>query len=618
MQSITAKEFLEKRATLSYTLIDVRTPEEYQREHLTGAINMPLDYFQDYITELPKYKNIVVYCNTWNSSSQFYKRAEHAWISGIINLSWGISGCIGCNKTKQKWALPMMQQVQITAWALVLFGIVLAKLFHSYTRHEYFIGISAFVGAWLIFAGSTGRCWLAKLLAKLPWNQFRWHKKVTEVRGKDLLIKQFEDKHLAHYSYIAISDGQAMVVDPERDIQKYLDYAAQHNAMITAVYNTHPHADFASGHLELHEKTWATIYVGEKVWAEYPHIPLSWGEEILCGKATIIPYFTPWHSPDSFSFVIKDAAQKELWFFTGDWLFLGDVGRADLRETVGNIKAKQVELAGMMYDTTRNILPTLDGSIVILPAHGAGTSCGKWLSKMNIDTLSHQRIYNPMLQEMSKEDFIMELTSDQPAIPAYFTNSVVLNKRGNRDYADALHNIPHLTSIDTTAIIIDTRSHLLALKYPISPTAINIPHDSNAFVGMIGAIVKPQERYMLIIEKKAEVAAILHAIISIGYEESLVWIYCIEEQMAAPYIIHHSDLVTHASEYTILDVRSASTYKDNNTAINAINIPIEQLRDRIAELDKSTMYVPFCGSTYKSHIAFSLLHSAGYLVRALA
>ncbi len=126
---------------------------------------------------------------------------------------------------------------------------------------------------------------------------------------------------------------------------------------------------------------------------------------------------------------MQDASSKQIGFFTGDWLFIGDVGRADLRENVGNIKAQQRELAGMMYDTTREILPQLDGALMILPAHGAGTSCGKGLSKQNMATLENQKQYNPMLETMSKEDFVAELTSDQPSIPAYFTNSVLLNKK---------------------------------------------------------------------------------------------------------------------------------------------------------------------------------------------
>ncbi len=153
--------------------------------------------------------------------------------------------------------------------------------------------------------------------------------------------------------------------------------------------------------------------------------------------------------------------------FTGDRVFIGDVGRADLRETVGNIKAKQEELAGMMYDTTRAILPKLDGNLMLLAAHGAGTSCGKGLSKMNMDTLSNQIKYNPMLQEMTRDDFIKELSSEQPSIPAYFTNSVLLNKTGNISYSEAYKKIQELDTLPKEeVVIVDVRTREQAENNP--------------------------------------------------------------------------------------------------------------------------------------------------------
>ncbi len=612
MKNITPKE-LQERWQKNFTLIDVRTPEEFALEHITWAVNMPLDYFQDHVAELKKLTNIVVYCNSWNSSAQFYKRAEQQGIHSIANLVWWLSWCTVCQKTKQKWALPMMQQVQIVAWSIVLIWIILSLLLHNY-----FIGLSAFVWVWLIFAWSTGWCWLAKLLWRLPWNRVWWSHKKTEIFGNSVRIKQFEDKNLAHYSYIAISNWEAVVVDPERDVQKYIDYALGHNARIIWVLNTHPHADFASWHVEIAQKTGATIYIWEKVWAEYVHTPLKGWEEISFWNAKVHTYFTPWHSPDSISYLIKDSQDKQIAFFTGDWLFLWDVGRADLRENVWNIKAKQAELAGMMYDTTREILPLLDGNLAILPAHWAGTSCGKRLSKMNIDTLANQRKYNPMLQVMTKEAFVNELTSDQPAIPAYFTNSVLLNKRGNTDYEVAVHSIKRITSLDWYERIVDTRPDWIAQLYPISPYSINIPHNSTSFVGMLWALIKPTEKAVLIIEKHSDVQHIVHGLVSIWYETCIIWIYVVEENMSYPHIIHKHDLHEGSNWYTVLDVRSEAAFRDNNTHENVVNIPIEQLPNRIEELDKNVTYIPYCWWTYKSYIAYSLLTTHGYQSKKLA
>lgn len=146
----------------------------------------------------------------------------------------------------------------------------------------------------------------------MPWNRVKGLARQTVIHGKNLIIKQFEDKKLAHYSYIAISGTEAVVVDPERDIRKYTEYAREHGAKIIGVMNTHPHADFASGHAEIHDTTGATIYVGDKVGAEYEHTPLKGGEEISFGTAQIIAYFTPGHSPDSISYLVKDTDGREV------------------------------------------------------------------------------------------------------------------------------------------------------------------------------------------------------------------------------------------------------------------------------------------------------------------
>lgn len=606
MKTITPNQLKELKNTV--TLVDVRTPEEYQLEHIEWAINMPLDDFEKIKENLRIYTNIVCYCNTWNSSAQFCKRAEHAWFDNVLNLSWWLSWCKTCTTIKKKWALPMMQQVQIAAWSLVLLWILLAKTFHNYTWHEYFIWLSAFVWAWLIFAWSTWWCGLAKLLVKLPRNRIPEINTQTEITGNKLLIKQFEDKNLAHYSYVAISNWEAIVVDPERDPTKYYTYIKEHNATIVWVLNTHPHADFASGHLEIHQTTGAKIYVWEKVWAEYLHIPLKWNETISFWDAQIGTYFTPGHSPDSISYLVKDAWGKEIWLFSWDRVFIGDVWRADLRESVGNIKAKQEELAALMYESTRSILPTLDSNLMLLPAHGAWTSCGKWLSKHNMDTLGNQIQLNPMLQPMTKEEFINELTADQPTIPAYFTNSVLVNKTWNRTTAEALQNIQLINTLpeNKDILVIDTRSREQATTYPISNKSIVISHENTNFIGMIGAIIQPTQQFVLIIEKKADIQKVEHNILSIWYETQLAGIYCIEEHGYHQFVTHKQN-IEDTSEMTILDVRSTSTYKDNPVYKDACNIPLEELPARIHELDKNSTYVPYCWWAYKSNIAISLL-----------
>lgn len=606
MKTINQSQLLEKSKQAKTLVVDARTSAEYRLEHITGAVNLPIDQFPDHITTLKQYDNVVVYCNSWGTSSQFVKKAQQAWIEHCYNLIGWISSCQPSSITKIKWPLPITRQVHLAAGLLVLAWAILSLIFN-----QWLIAISAFVWAGLTFAGLSGRCGMAKLLVMMPWNQD--HSTPVQhhtIKGKDLIIRQFEDKKLAHYSYVAISNGDAIVVDPERNPQKYYDFIDSHHATLVWIYNTHPHADFASGHLQMHLDTGATIYVWDKVGAEYPHTAVVGGEKIMFGAASVTVQFTPGHSPDSMSYLIQDSDNKQVWLCTGDWVFIGDVGRADLRESVGNIKAAQAQLAAQMYDTTRELLPTLDQSLMLLPAHGAGTSCGKWLSKQPMDTLANQMKYNPMLQDMSKEAFVAELSSDQPSIPAYFTHSVLLNKTGNSSVTQAREVITMLENLPSDTTILDTRTRQQATNYPVSQTSINLPHQNNNFVWMLGAIIMPKQSFILVVEKHADLNPALHDIMSIGYEYMITGVYVIEDHGAHEHIIHHKDLDT--CDVVILDVRAASTVSSNPFAAWAVNIPIEQLAGAIDTLDKSVTYVPYCGWSYKSDIAISLLRAHGY------
>lgn len=584
-------------------IIDVRTPEEFNLEHIDWAINMPVDLFDTFVEQLKNYTNTYVYCNTGNSSTLFAQKAQAVGIETTIVL-WGISARSKKYPTiKKKWALPMMQQVQVAAWSLVLLWVLLSLV----TSNWWFVALSTFVWAGLVFAWSTGYCGMAKVLTKMPWNRIKSAVE-TEFHGKDLIIKQFEDKNLAHYSYIAISNGKAVVVDPERDPSKYYDYAKEHNAQIIGVYETHPHADFASSHLQISKETWATIYVGELVGAEYPHTALHDGDILSFGSASIKALFTPWHSPDSFSFLIADTHNKQIWLCTGDWLFIWDVGRADLRESVGNVKAKQEELAGMMYDTTRSILPTLDTALHILPTHGSGSLCGKWLSKRNTDTLASQQIHNPMLQEMEKETFVSLLTSDQPNIPAYFTHSVLVNKKWSPDQKSSIENIPHIKEFDTTqdAVIIDTRDFNLYHNYPIHTKSINIPHKNDNFVTLLWSLIQPTKWFILIVEHNGDIHNVLHKIASIAYEWLCQWVYVVD-QKTHTLIAHKHDIEKDKNSYRILDVRNQSAYTNNTIHTNSIHMPLESLVERINELPNDKILIPYCWWEYKSGIAISIV-----------
>ena len=233
-----------------------------------------------------------------------------------------------------------------------------------------------------------------------------------------MIIQQFYDKGLAHASYAVVRTGKMIVIDPARDPQPYYDFAAQHNADITGVIETHPHADFISSHLEIHQATNAVIYASKLTGAEYPHESFDDGDTIQLSDIKLKAINTPGHSPDSICILVEDDNGKEEALFTGDTLFVGDVGRPDLRENVGNITAKKEELARALYHSTRDRLMKLPHSVKVYPAHGPGSLCGKNMSPDLESTIGRELRENYALQLMSEPEFIKTIISDQPFIPS--------------------------------------------------------------------------------------------------------------------------------------------------------------------------------------------------------
>ncbi|HEV2833511.1 MAG TPA: MBL fold metallo-hydrolase, partial [Hanamia sp.] len=254
-------------------------------------------------------------------------------------------------------------------------------------------------------------------------------------------VVQFEDKNLAHYSYALISKGEIALIDPARNPQPYYDLADQHQAKITTVIETHPHADFISSHAEIHETTGATIYVSKLLSADYEHRFFDEGDTVIVGDVTLKALNTPGHSPDSICIVAINEKGKEEVVFTGDTLFIGDCGRPDLRESAGGITASHEDLAKQMYYSLREKLMNLPDDVLVYPAHGAGSLCGKGLSNKNSSTIGMEKATNWCLQNSSPEEFVKQLLTDQPFVPKYFTYAVALNKKGAGKYLDGINKI---------------------------------------------------------------------------------------------------------------------------------------------------------------------------------
>src|ERR1700733_12813972 len=280
-----------------------------------------------------------------------------------------------------------------------------------------------------------------------------------------MIFKQFYLNCLAHASYLIGDEatGTAAVVDPQRDIERYLEFAAEHRVQIKHVFLTHLHADFVAGHLELRDRVGAKIYLGAKAKAEYRFTPLGDGDVVEFGRVRLQALETPGHTPESISILVYDLAQNEAEphaVLTGDTLFIGDVGRPDLRVALGWSAS---DLGGRLYDSLHTKLLGLPDDSLVYPAHGAGSLCGKSLSKETVSTLGEQRRTNYALQPMSKEAFISVVTADQPDAPAYFAYDAVLNSEERPTLDETLARVNARARDDVLALqavgaqILDTR-----------------------------------------------------------------------------------------------------------------------------------------------------------------
>ena len=426
-------------------------------------------------------------------------------------------------------------------------------------------------------------------------------------------IEQFEDKGLAQYGYAILSEStrEVVLIDPARDPQPYYDYAEANQAKIVGVIETHPHADFVSSHLEIHQKTGATIYVHSLVGADYPHQAFDEGAELQLGDLKLRSLHTPGHSPDGISIVLQQG-DKDKAVFTGDTLFIGDVGRPDLRENAGNITAKREELARQMYHSTREKLMKLADDVLVYPAHGAGTLCGKALSQANSSTIGAEKISNYALQPMSEDQFVKILTEDQPFIPKYFGYDVSLNKKGAPAYQASVEQVKRLEKNfkpEPGVLVVDARNEKIYKKGHYQG-AINI-QNGGKFETWLGSIIDPKESFYLVAESDKELYELIAKAAKIGYE-SLIKGAFVQEGAAAVASpnIDLKDFVNHPEKYTIVDIRNQSEVKENSYFKNAINIPLPELRERVREIPAAKPVVVHCAGGYRSAAGSSIVETA--------
>ncbi len=429
-------------------------------------------------------------------------------------------------------------------------------------------------------------------------------------------IKQFEDKNLSHYSYavMSASEKKIVLIDPARNTQPYLEYAKKNDAQITGVIETHPHADFVSSHLELHQTTGATIYASKHVHAYYPHQAFDEGQTIKIGKIKLTALNTPGHSPDSISILLEyEGKQKAV--FTGDTLFIGDCGRPDLREGAGKIQITKLELAKQMYHSLRDKLMKLEDDVTVYPAHGAGTLCGKNLSEESSSTIGEEKRSNWSLQDATEEEFVQKLLADQPFVPHYFPFAVELNRKGAAGLKESLARIKtgDLADGDITAVLdktlwlIDTRKEA-DFKNGHLPHSINLM-EKGKFETWLGSIMKPGEKFYLAGGSNEQLQTMLERTAAIGYESQVVEAFVMESGKVKEEKINVSDFKNHQEDYTIVDVRNTSEVKQGKIFAGSIAIPLAEVRDRLEEIPTNKPIVVHCAGGYRSAAASSIIDS---------
>ena len=437
-----------------------------------------------------------------------------------------------------------------------------------------------------------------------------------------MIFEQFYLECLSHASYLVgdTSTGTAVVVDPQRDIQQYLDRSQELGLTIAYVLETHFHADFLSGHLELANATGATICFGAEARPQFPARLLQDNEQLVLGEVVIEARLTPGHTPESTSYVVYEHAGDAVPYgvLTGDTLFIGDVGRPDLLVSVGKTAD---ELAHLLFASIQNKLLTLPDPTRVYPAHGAGSACGKNLSTETMSTMGEQRRDNYALQYTDANAFVAAVTEGQPEAPGYFVYDAILNQK-DRDTLDE-HQEPVELSVtqlidkrDAGVQIIDTReSQYFAAGHLNGSVNVGL---AGRYAEYAGSVINPDEDIVIITDAGLALEAKVR-LARIGYDR-VVGHFLADNLADVPSEVGRASRLT-ASEFLdrqslishlqIIDVRGDGEFAINHLP-QAINIPVSQLRKRLSEISPKTPTVVYCAGGYRSSIAASVLRANGF------
>lgn len=438
-----------------------------------------------------------------------------------------------------------------------------------------------------------------------------------------MVVEQNYTSCLAQGAYYIESEGEAAVIDPLREYAPYVERAQKDKATIKYIFETHFHADFVSGHVDLAQKTGARIVFGPHAETSYNSHVAADGEEFKVGKLTIKVMHTPGHTLESTTYLLLDEEREPHCIFTGDTLFIGDVGRPDLA-----IKSDltQDDLAGMLYDSLRNKIMPLPDHVIVYPAHGAGSACGKNMSKETSDTLGNQKRTNYALSNLSKQEFIKELTSGILPPPQYFEKNAALNKAGYLNYDDVIskgNNALDVATVDnlinnTKAVILDVRKPQEFAQEHI-PNALYIGIDGQ-FAPWVGALIKDINQPIILLTTKGREQETIMRLSRVGYDNCLGYINGgIAAWKAAGKPVDSIPSVSPSEfalelgskDLNVLDVRKPGEY-DTQHLNAAANKPLDFINDWVNSFDKSKKYYVHCAGGYRSMIAASILRANGY------
>lgn len=438
-----------------------------------------------------------------------------------------------------------------------------------------------------------------------------------------MIVEQLYTSCLAQGAYFIQSEGEAAVIDPLREYKPYLDLATKNNSKIKYIFETHFHADFVSGHLDLAKNTGAEIVFGPNAHTEFKSTIAKDNQEFKIGKLTIKVLHTPGHTLESSTYLLLDENQKQICIFSGDTLFIGDVGRPDLA-----IKSDltQEDLAGMLYDSLHNKIMTLPDDVIVYPAHGAGSACGKNMSKETFDTLGNQKKTNYALANITKEEFIKELTSGILPPPQYFAKNAQLNKTGYDNYDDisikgtkalSINDVKHL--LDTTnALILDVRK----------PQEFATEHISNSiFIGIdgqfapwVGALITDLKQAIILVTPEGREEETVKRLSRVGYDNCVGYIEGGVNAWKQAGGEISSIMSISADEFTgklsnnsldVLDVRKPGEYESSHLC-SVDSHPLDFITNWQDSLHKDKEYHIHCAGGYRSMIAASLLKRKGY------